>query len=139
MQDADIGKARDGILPLPACPPSILPRLIRVRDAPAYCGIDRNKFNRELRPHLTEIPLGKQAIAFDRIELDALIDDYISRNGRRPKASQLEDDTCQNVTKCRGSDFRAGSGKSKNAVNTPTPDGCGRARAHLAALRQKST
>jgi hypothetical protein len=139
MQDADIGKARDGILPLPACPPSILPRLIRVRDAPAYCGIDRNKFNRELRPHLTEIPLGKQAIAFDRIELDALIDDYISRNGRRPKASQLEDDTCQNVTKCRGSASKAVSGTSKNAVSTAKEAGSGRARAHLAALKQKKS
>ena len=54
-----------------------LPRLLRARDAPFYAGMDRNKFNRELRPYLTEIPLGKQAIAFDRLELDAVIDEYI--------------------------------------------------------------
>ncbi|MBK6739449.1 MAG: hypothetical protein IPG64_17160 [Haliea sp.] len=54
-----------------------LPRLLRARDAPFCAGMDRNKFNRELRPYLTEIPLGKQAIAFDRLELDAVIDEYI--------------------------------------------------------------
>jgi hypothetical protein len=91
----------------------IAPRLLRVRDAPAYVGVDRNKFNADFRPYLTEIPLGRQALAFDRIELDALIDDYISRNGRRPKASVLEDDICQNATTCRGSASRAGSGRSK--------------------------
>ena len=32
--------------------------------------------------HLTEIPIGKQGIGFDRLELDAWVDDYIARNGR---------------------------------------------------------
>ena len=59
-----------------------LPRLIRLRDAPGYLGMDRNKFNREVRPALTEIPLGKQSVAFDRLELDAWVDEYKSRNGR---------------------------------------------------------
>lgn len=49
----------------------ITPRLIRLRDAPAYLGMDRNRFNAEVRPCLTEIPIGKQGIAFDRLELDA--------------------------------------------------------------------
>jgi predicted DNA-binding transcriptional regulator AlpA len=60
----------------------LLPRLIRLRDAPGYLGMDRNKFNREVRPALTEIPLGKQSVAFDRLELDAWVDEYKSRNGR---------------------------------------------------------
>lgn len=29
--------------------PSILPRLLRFRDAPAYVGMDRNRFNSEVR------------------------------------------------------------------------------------------
>jgi hypothetical protein len=58
------------------------PRIIRHRDAPAYLGMDRNRFNAEVRPHLTEIPIGKQGIGFDRLELDAWVDDYIARNGR---------------------------------------------------------
>ena len=41
-----------------------IPRLIRFRDAPRYLGMDRNRFNAEVRPHLTEIPIG---IAGDRL------------------------------------------------------------------------
>ena len=64
----------------------ILPRFIRLRDAPAYLGVDRNRFNAEIRPKLTEIPLGEQAIAFDRLDLDAWADDYKERHGRPGKA-----------------------------------------------------
>ena len=65
---------------------NILPRLIRLRDAPGYCGMDLNRFNAEVRPHLIEIPIGKQGIAFDRLDLDAWVDQYIDRNGRPGKA-----------------------------------------------------
>ena len=55
----------------------LLPRLIRLRDAPGYLGMDRNKFNALVRPEVTEIPLGEQAVVFDRLELDAWVDEYI--------------------------------------------------------------
>jgi hypothetical protein len=58
---------------LEARPPnsaSIAPRFIRVRDAPAYLGMDRNRFNREVRPLLACIPIGIQGVAFDRLDLD---------------------------------------------------------------------
>jgi hypothetical protein len=58
------------------------PRIVRFRNAPFYLGMDRNRFNAEVRPHLTEIPIGKQGIGFDRLELDAWVDEYVSRNGR---------------------------------------------------------
>ncbi len=58
------------------------PRLIRLRDAPAYIGMDKNRFNREVRPSLIEIPIGEQGIAFDRLDLDAWVDHYKHRNGR---------------------------------------------------------
>ena len=45
----------------------IQPRLIRMREAPFYLGMDKKRFNREVRKHLTEIPIGKQGIAFDRL------------------------------------------------------------------------
>lgn len=61
---------------------ALLPRFIRYRDAPAYLGMDRNRFNEEVRPFITVIPIGKQGIAFDRLDLDAWADDYIQRNGR---------------------------------------------------------
>ena len=68
---------------------ALLPRYIRCRDAPDYLGMDRNRFKREVRPSLTEIPIGEQGIAFDRLDLDAWADDYKRRNGR-PGQSQGE-------------------------------------------------
>lgn len=61
---------------------ALLPRIIRLRDTPFYLGMDRNRFNTEVRPFLTTIPIGRQGIAFDRLELDAWVADYVSRNGR---------------------------------------------------------
>ncbi len=63
----------------------ILPRLIRLRDAAHYLGMDPNRFNTEVRPYVTEIPIGKQGIGFDRLDLDAWFEEYKSRNGRPGK------------------------------------------------------
>jgi predicted DNA-binding transcriptional regulator AlpA len=60
----------------------MLVRLIRLRDAAEYLGMDKNRFNAEVRPQLIEIPIGKQGIAFDRLDLDAWVDHYKRRNGR---------------------------------------------------------
>ncbi len=60
----------------------LLPRLIRLRDAPYYLGMDRNRFNAEVRRSVTQIPIGKQGVAFDRLDLDAWADEYKRRNGR---------------------------------------------------------
>ena len=62
------------------------PRVIRFRDAPRYVGMDRNLFNAEVRPYLTEIPIGKQGVGFDRLELDAWLDEY----SRPQRASRTE-------------------------------------------------
>ena len=40
----------------------ITPRLIRFPDAPRYLGMDRNRFNAEVRPYLVEIRIGRQGI-----------------------------------------------------------------------------
>lgn len=60
----------------------LLPRFIRFRDAPTYLGMDRNRFNNEVRPYITQIPIGSQGIAFDRLDLDAWADHYKQCNGR---------------------------------------------------------
>ena len=52
-----------------------------MRDAPAYLGMDKNRFNREVRPCVLALRIGIQGIAFDRVDLDAWADDYKSRNG----------------------------------------------------------
>ena len=67
----------------------LLPRIIRFRDAPRYLGMDRNRFNAEVRPNLTEVPIGIQGIGFDRLELDAWFEDYKSRNGRPARKGAL--------------------------------------------------
>ncbi len=58
------------------------PRLIRLRDAPNYLGMDRHRFNKEVRPSLSIIPIGKQGIAFDRLDLDKWVEDYKQCNER---------------------------------------------------------
>src|SRR5689334_23822029 len=58
------------------------PRFLRLRDAPSYLGMDKNRFNRDVRPRIAAIPIGAQGIAFDRLDLDSWADDYKSRNGR---------------------------------------------------------
>ncbi len=60
----------------------LLPRFVRLRDAPDYLGMDRNRFNAEVRPIMTEIPIGIQGVAFDRLDLDAWAEQYKKRNGR---------------------------------------------------------
>jgi hypothetical protein len=64
---------------------TIQPRLLRFRDAPRYVGMNRNEFNVAMRPYLTVIPIGKRGIAFDRLELDALVDHHKAATGRPPQ------------------------------------------------------
>jgi hypothetical protein len=90
----------------------LLPRLFRLRDAPRYLGMDRNRFNAEVRPYLTEIPIGEQGIAFDRLDLDAWVDHYKTRNGR--PASKLRGNTLWDANEARGFGIAAESGISKN-------------------------
>jgi hypothetical protein len=89
----------------------LLPHLIRLREASFYLGMDRNRFNREVRPYLTEIPIGTQGIAFERLELDAWVDHYKSCNGRpgQPRGDQLWDANAR-----QGSASGAISGTSKS-------------------------
>jgi len=61
----------------------VLPILIRFKYAPYYMGMDKNRFNREVRSHLTEVRIGKQGIAFHRLELDEFAAHYVQSNGRR--------------------------------------------------------
>src|SRR5690606_8138739 len=62
--------------------PYIQPRRIRVSHAPYYLGMDRKVFNQLVRPTLTEFVIGKQGIVFDRLDLDAWVDDHKIRSGR---------------------------------------------------------
>jgi hypothetical protein len=91
-------------------PPRLLPRFIRMRDAPSYLGMDKNRFNRDVRPLLDVIPIGSQGIAFDRLDLDSWADDYKSRNGH--PAAQPEREKLWETKGRRVSPNEAGSGTS---------------------------
>ncbi len=88
-----------------------MPRFIRLRDAPDYLGMDRNRFNAEVRPFLTEIPIGIQGIAFDRLELDVWADNYVACNGRPAQKGVSVWDARQ----YQASNGEVGSGTSTNA------------------------
>ncbi|MCG7932702.1 MAG: hypothetical protein N0E44_22035 [Candidatus Thiodiazotropha lotti] len=113
--------------------PVLIPRLLRLRDAPHYLGMDRNRFNNEVRPYLTEIPIGEQGIAFDRLEIDGWVDEYIQRNGRpgRPTGDQLWD-----AKQPRGSKNVQASGTSTNAS---AGGEFARALARISSQRRNST
>lgn len=95
-------------------PSPVQPRFIRYRDAPAYLGMDRNRFNDEVRAFITVIPIGKQGIAFDRLDLDAWADDYISRNGRPSTQAVGETLWDANARQDFGNGVNAGTLKNKS-------------------------
>ena len=74
--------------------------------------MDRNRFNSEVRPNLTEIPIGKQGIGFDRLELDAWVDKYVARNGRPARAKGV---TSWDANAYQASPSEAELGTSTNA------------------------
>jgi hypothetical protein len=90
--------------------PAVQPRIIRFRDVPGYLGMDRNRFNADVRPHL--IPIGIQGIAFDRLELDAWVDDYKFRNGRPGRSKGVKP---WDANEYPASSSGLGSGMSTNA------------------------
>ncbi len=62
--------------------PMFQPRLIRLKQAPLYVGMDKNRFRRDVRPNIPELKIGKKGVAFDRHDLDAWVDSF--------KQAQLE-------------------------------------------------
>ena len=60
----------------------IMPRVVRLKDAPHYLGMDVHRFNAEVRPHLSEFRIGVQGVAFDRLDLDTWFEQYKSRGMR---------------------------------------------------------
>jgi hypothetical protein len=89
-------------------------RFIRLKVAPAYLGMDPNRFNAEVRPYLTEMSIGKQGIAFDRVDLDAWAVEYKDRNGRPGKA--MKGGKPWDASEHRGSSREAKPGISRNKL-----------------------
>ena len=70
---------------------NILPRIILLRDTPDYLGMNKNYFNRQVRPFLAAIPIGSHGIGFDRLDLDVWADQYKQCNGRPEHQRKLWD------------------------------------------------
>ena len=60
----------------------MLPRVLRLKDAPKYLGMNKNRFNHDVRPSLTELRIGTQGIGFDRLDLDRWVEHYKARSVR---------------------------------------------------------
>ncbi len=109
----------------------MLVRFIRLRDAFDYLGMDKNRFNSEVRPYLTEIPIGRQGIAFDRLEMDAWADQYMARNGR-PAAKRRKP---WDVEEHQDSSREVGSGTLRRELRGM--DAYERARERVITARQR--
>jgi hypothetical protein len=109
----------------------IQPRIIRFRDAPGYLGMDRNRFNAEVRPYLKEVPIGSQGVGY-RLEIDAWIDDYIARNGRPGQ---------KGATSWDANEYPASSSGPVSGTSTSTSVGGAFARAveHLTSKKRNDT
>jgi hypothetical protein len=85
--------------------------------------MDRNRFNAEVRGSLTEIPIGTQGVAFDRLELDAWAEQHKSRNGRpgRAKGASIWD-----ARECLASSSAEGSGITSPEAAVPRDGGFAR-------------
>lgn len=58
-------------------------RFIRLRYAPDYLGMNRNSFNKDVRPFITEISTaGVRGVSYDRIDLDKWADKHKQQNSR---------------------------------------------------------
>jgi predicted DNA-binding transcriptional regulator AlpA len=68
---------------------SMQPRLLRMRDAPAYLGMSERTFNQVVRPNIREVVIGVQGVAFDREELDRWADKFMEENAVE-KPGQVE-------------------------------------------------
>lgn len=100
-----------------------------------YLGMDKNRFNREVRTHLTEIPIGKQGIAFDRLELDAWADDYRNRCGCSP--THRGDVLCQSESQASTGEAHRASGTLINASGDMAA--FTRALEHVSSRRRRHT
>src|SRR5688572_15657638 len=84
--------------------------------------MDRHRFDSEVRPTLTEIPIGQRGIAFDRHELDAWADAYIAacgRPSREPKGAQL----CELGREVSSWPMTAGGSSTRNTRDSGSSNG----------------
>ncbi len=60
--------------------PKIPPKVIRLKDAPRYLGMNKNRFNKDIKPIMPIVRIGARGIGFDRLDLDQWVEDTKQRN-----------------------------------------------------------
>ena len=105
-------RAQDG-MPTPR-------RLLTRKLSAQYLSIGLNAFDSDVRPFLTEIPF-KNKILFDRLDLDAYVDDYkqaVGRPGQRSKQwprHEQERQVSRTTTASNGSEKPLSLQEARNA------------------------
>ena len=73
------------------------PRVLRMKEAPAYLGMSTRVFNEQVRPFVREFKVGVQGIGFDRKELDGWLLDYIESSAIDKTNERADDSKCSGV------------------------------------------
>jgi|GEM_PF-816790 len=90
-------------------------KVVRLKDAPAYLGMNKNTFNRSVWPQLTELPGQDRAVSFNRTDLDEWVD---QQTGRVPHDGVEWQGSTQRLASLKG----ARPGTSTGRSPTPTFD-----------------
>jgi len=92
----------------------IQPRIIRKRDAPAYCGMDKSLFDKHIR-HLIELEIcaGSKFVAYDIHDLNAAIDTF-KRSHSKVWEKKTRNTTCQKEHPVYSSTKKINNGASIN-------------------------
>lgn len=97
------------------------PRVIRANLAAGYLGMDRNRFNREVKPYLVVVPIGVQGVGYDRLDLDDWWEEYKRRNGQPgalwKEGEELWENECQVFTAGRTSPAVCGTLTKSSTAN----------------------
>ena len=79
----------------------IQPRFLRQKEVPKFFGVSRGSFDKNILPSLTEIWWGdtpQSGISYDVLEMNALADKIVERNGRPAKKGEKIWDVKQQVS-----------------------------------------
>ncbi|WP_315809408.1 hypothetical protein [Pseudomonas sp. C9-3] len=124
--------------------PPFAPRFIRAKDAPAYLGMCRDEFNKTVRPHVHEFPIGSRGVGFDREELDAWADSYIEQQAIAKPAGSANNQgaaSAKESTQWREKESRASRRGTGSGISTrkSTENDFTRALALVTGQKRKST
>jgi hypothetical protein len=91
------------------------PRVIRVKDAHKYLGMDKTTFAKQIRPYLPTIHITNKSRGFERVDIDSVFDVYKHSRCCPPKKPLLtEDDIFQKPLRVSVSTKTPNAGQSTN-------------------------